>query len=133
MVLADANVILDVLTDDPAWRQWSEEKLLAASETDELAINPVIYAELSPAYSTERELERALHGWTLHRLGLPYEAGFVAGQAFLRYRRKGGIRRSPLPDFYIGAHAQTGRMTLLTRDSTRYRSYFPQVRLIAPE
>jgi predicted nucleic acid-binding protein len=133
MVLVDANVLLDVLTNDPNWRTWSEEKLLEAAETDELAINPIIYAELAPAYRTAGELERALRGWTLHRLSLPYEAGFLAGQTFVRYRHEGGQRRSPLPDFYIGAHAQSGHLRLLTRDAARFRTYFPRVNLIAPE
>jgi predicted nucleic acid-binding protein len=97
-----------------------------------LAINPIIYAELAPAYRTASELERALRGWTPQRLALPYEAGFLAGQTFVMYRRGGGQRRSPLPDFYIGAHAQTAGLTLLTRDATRYRTYFPKLKLIAP-
>lgn len=133
MVLVDSNVLLDVLTDDPNWRSWAEEKLLEAVETEELAINPIIYAEVSPAYRTAAELERALRGWMLQRLPLPYEAGFLAGQVFVRYRREGGRRRSPLPDFYIGAHAQTERLSLLTRDAARYRTYFPKVKLITPE
>jgi predicted nucleic acid-binding protein len=132
MVLVDANVLLDVLTDDSDWRLWSEEQLLKEVENDELAINPIIYAELAPAYRTAAELERALRGWTLRRLSLPYEAGFLAGQTFVRYRREGGQRRSPLPDFYIGAHAQTDRLRLLTRDAARYRTYFPRVILVAP-
>lgn len=132
-VLVDAKVLLDVLTDDPDWRIWSEETLLATVGTDDLAINPIIYAELAPAYRAMPELERALRGWPLQRLALPYEAGFAAGQAFVRYRERGGTRRSPLPDFYIGAHAQVARFSLLTRDATRYRTYFPAVRLIAPE
>jgi predicted nucleic acid-binding protein len=132
MVLVDANVLLDVLTDDPDWRVWSEEQLLDTVETDELAINPIIYAELAPAYRSARELERALRGWTLRRLPLPYEAAFLAGQAFVRYRREGGQRRSPLPDFYIGAHAETEQLRLLTRDTARYRTYFPRIDLIAP-
>jgi predicted nucleic acid-binding protein len=132
MVLVDANVLLDVLTDDPDWRTWSEEALLSAVGTEDLAINPIIYAELAPAYRTERELERALRGWTLERLVLPYEAGFLAGQAFIRYRERGGQRRSPLPDFYIGAHAQVAQVSLLTRDAVRYRTYFPKVKLVTP-
>ncbi len=133
MVLVDANVLLDILTDDPKWRPWSEEKLLAAVETDEAAVNPIIYAELSAAYRSASELERALFGWPVQRLPLPYEAAFPAAQAFLRYRREGGQRRSPLPDFYIGAHAQALGLTLLTRDASRYRTYFPKLRLIVPE
>jgi predicted nucleic acid-binding protein len=132
MVLVDANVLLDVLTDDPDWRTWSEEALLSAVGTEDLAINPIIYAELAPAFRTERELERALRGWTLERLALPYEAGFLAGQALLRYRERGGQRRSPLPDFYIGAHAQATQVSLLTRDAVRYRTYFPEVNLLTP-
>ncbi len=133
MVLVDSNVLLDVLTDDPDWRHWSEERLLTLVETEDLAINPIIYAELSPAYRSALELERALRGWPLQRLNLPYAGGFLAGQVFLRYRRDGGQRRSPLPDFYIGAHAQSEHLALLTRDAARYRTYFPTVRLIAPE
>ncbi|MHB8524129.1 MAG: type II toxin-antitoxin system VapC family toxin [Limisphaerales bacterium] len=133
MVLVDANVLLDVLTNDPRWRPWSEEKLLEVVETDSLAINPIIYAELAPAFRSATELERVLHGWTLQRLPLPYEAGFLAGQAFVRYHRENDQRRSPLPDFYIGAHAQVAGLTLLTRDEGRYRSYFPRLRLIVPE
>src|SRR4029078_7203090 len=100
---------------------------------EELAINPIIYAELAPAYASAAELERALRGWTIQRFPLPYEAGFVAGHVFVRYRREGGQRRSPLPDFYIGAHAQAEKFSLLTRDARRYRTYFPGVELIAPQ
>jgi len=132
MVLIDANVLLDILTDDPKWRPWSEEKFLSAIETDQAAVNPIIYAELGAAYKSAAELDRALSDWPVHRLPLPYEAAFPASQAFLRYRREGGVCRSPLPDFYIGAHAQAAGWALLTRDASRYRSYFPKVRLIAP-
>ncbi len=132
MVLVDANVLLDVLTDDPEWRAWSEDKLLSTIETEDLGVNPIIYAELALAYDTSAELESALRGWPLQRLAIPYEAGFLAGHAFIQYRRRGGRRRSPLPDFYIGAHAQTERFRLLTRDLHRYRQYFPKVKLIAP-
>jgi predicted nucleic acid-binding protein len=132
MVLVDANVLLDILTDDPKWRSWSEEKLLASIAVGQVAVNPIIYAELGAAYQTAAELDRAVSGWPIQRLPLPYEAAFPAAQAFLRYRREGGQRHSPLPDFYIGAHAQTQGFTLLTRDATRYRTYFPKLRLIAP-
>jgi predicted nucleic acid-binding protein len=132
MVLVDANVLLDILTDDPKWRSWSEGEFLTAIETDQAAVNPIIYAELGAAYRSAAELDRALSGWPVQRLALPYEAAFPASQAFFRYRREGGQRRSPLPDFYIGAHAQAMGLTLLTRDVSRYRSYFPKVRLIAP-
>ena len=132
MVLVDANVLLDILTDDPKWRIWSEEKLLTVIETDQAGVNPIIYAELGAAYRTAPELDRALSDWPVQRLPLPYEAAFPAAQAFLRYRRKGGQRRSPLPDFYIGAHAAAAGLTLLTRHTPRYRAYFPTVRLISP-
>jgi predicted nucleic acid-binding protein len=132
MVLVDANVLLDILTDDPKWRSWSEGEFLSAVETDQAAVNPIIYAELGAAFKSAAELDRALSGWPVQRLALPYEAAFPAAQAFLRYRREGGQRRSPLPDFYIGAHAQAMGLTLLTRDVSRYRSYFPKVRLITP-
>ena len=133
MVLVDANVLVDVLADDPAWREWSEARLLEIAATEELAINPIIYAELAAAYRSAAALERALSGLGLVRLPLPYEAGFVAAQAFMAYRRGDGTKRSPLPDFYIGAHAQTTNLRLLTRDAARYRTYFPKVRLITPD
>jgi len=133
MILVDANVLPDILTDDPSWRSWSEEQFLKGVEDDQAAVNPIIYAELAGAYKSAAELDRALSGWPVQRLPLPYEAAFPASQAFLRYRREGGQRRSPLPDFYIGAHAQTAALTLLTRDASRYRSYFPKVRVIAPD
>ncbi|MDF3055939.1 MAG: hypothetical protein K0R17_154 [Rariglobus sp.] len=132
MVLVDANVLIDIFTDDPQWRAWSEEQLLIAAVTDELAINPIIYAELAPAYRTQATLDRALRDLDLKRLSLPYEAGFIAAQAFMAYRRSDGIKRSPLPDFYIGAHAQVDGLRLLTRDTVRYQTYFPKVTLIAP-
>jgi predicted nucleic acid-binding protein len=132
MILVDANVLLDVLTDDPTWGDWSEAQILAAAATGELAINPIIYAELAAAYRTAAALERALTPLSLTRLALPYEAGFLAAQAFLAYRKRDGARRSPLPDFYIGAHAQIEGLRLLTRDTARYRTYFPKVALITP-
>ena len=133
MVLVDTNVLIDVFTANARWSAWSEEKLILAAGEDELAINPIIYAEAAGDFRTQRDLDRALRGWPLHRLELPYEAGFLTGQAFVRYRRQGGQHRSPLPDFYIGAHAQWAGFTLLTRDAARYRTYFPKLRLIAPE
>lgn len=132
MVLVDTNVLLDVFTDDPRWQPWSAAQLEAAAGRGELAINPIIYAELARAFERESHLERALASWPLVRLALPYGAGFRAGQAFVAYRREGGARRAPLPDFYIGAHALTARLPLLTRDAARYRRYFPRLALIAP-
>ena len=132
MVLVDANVLLDIITADARWFSWSAEKLERALSHG-LAINPVIYAEVSAGFQTEEDLESALDLPDLERLPLPYEAAFRAGHAFVEYRRQGGNRRSPLPDFFIGAHAEVAGMTLLTRDPTRYRSYFPKLKLIAPD
>lgn len=99
---------------------------------DDLAVNSIIYAEVSVQFGSVHQLSEVLPEDTYHRLGLPYEAAFLAGKVFKEYRRRGGVRRSPLPDFFIGAHAQTQNMTLLTRDAKRYRTYFPEVRLVAP-
>jgi predicted nucleic acid-binding protein len=132
MVLVDSNVIIDVLTNDPAWRIWSEAALRKAADSVEIAINPIIYAEIASGFKTMAELDEYLGPDAFRRLALPYEAGFIAGQAFIEYRRRGGVRTSPLPDFYIGAHAAIAGLQLLTRDARRYSSYFPKLRLIAP-
>ena len=132
MILVDSNVIIDILTEDPAWRDWSEAALGEAADRDEVAINPIIYAELASGFETIGELDRCLGADAFRRLPLPYEAGFVAGRALVEYRRRGGARTSPLPDFYIGAHAAVSGLSLLTRDARRYAGYFPGVRLIAP-
>lgn len=131
VVLVDSNVLIDVRTEDPVWFEWSAAALAEAADDGELAINPLIYAELSVDAERIEDLDREL-GSDYLRLPLPYEAGFLAGKAFVRYRRAGGERRSPLPDFYIGAHAAVSDLTLLTRDATRYRRSFPTVRLISP-
>lgn len=132
VVLVDSNVILDVLTEDARWLAWSAKALAQASERDVLVINPIIYAEISVRFERIEELEEALPSTLFRREPLPWEAGFLAGKCFLVYRRLGGPRRSPLRDFYIGAHAAVRSMRLLTRDATRYRSYFPTLKLIAP-
>lgn len=131
-VLVDANVILDVVTEDPAWFAWSAEALARAADRSRLAINPIVYAEVSAGFERIEELDEAVPAAAFARLPLPYDAAFLAGQCFLRYRRAGGDRRSPLPDFYIGAHAAVAGMPLLTRDVRRYRTYLPQLQLIAP-
>lgn len=131
VVLVDSNVLIDIRTQDPTWFDWSATALAAAADRSELAINPLIYAELSTDAERIEDLDREL-GADYLRLPLPFEAGFLAGKAFLRYRRAGGERRSPLPDFYIGAHAAVAGLALLTRDATRYRSAFPTVPLICP-
>ena len=131
-VLVDANVLLDVLTDDPRWYGWSAAQLDACAAEAELCINPVIYAEVSVGFDRIEELDYALPPDAFTRLELPWEAGFLAGKAFLRYRRARGARTSPLPDFYIGAHAAIEGMTLLTRDAKRYRTYYPKLEIISP-
>lgn len=131
-VLVDSNVILDVATDDPVWAAWSSDALAEASATAVLVINSLIYAEVSIGYERIEDLERALPPALFRRDALPYEAAFLAGKCFALYRRRGGVRRAPLPDFYIGAHAAVAGFRLLTRDATRYRSYFPRLALIAP-
>ena len=132
MVLVDANVLLDIITEDRAWFVWSANKLEKARD-QRLAINPVIYAELAAGFHEEDELKELLDLGELERLALPYEAAFRAGHAFVEYRRNGGNRRSPLPDFFIGAHAELEGLTLLNRDAVRYRTYFPKVNLITPD
>lgn len=131
-VLVDANVLLDVLTEDVHWCAWSAEQLDACANQGELVINPIIYAEVSVGFERIEELDNALPTDTIKRLPLPWEAGFLAGKAFLKYRRAKGKRTSPLPDFYIGAHAAIESMALLTRDAKRYRTYYPKLELICP-
>jgi len=131
-ILVDSNVILDILTEDPQWFEWSARTLVEQSNQGNLVINPIIYAEISIGFNQSEELEAALPETFFRRDPLPYTAAFLAGQSFLDYRRRGGEKRSPLPDFYIGAHAAILGMTLLTRDVNRYRTYFPSVPLITP-
>ena len=131
--LVDANVLLDIFTADELWEEWSRQALKSALLQGVVVINPIIYAEVSLAFTSERELADQLRLLSIQQLPLPYGAAFPAGRAFLRYRRQGGSRRSPLPDFYIGAHAQVEELQLLTRDASRFRTYFPTVSLLAPE
>ena len=131
-VLVDSNVLLDVATNDPSWGEWSARALAEVAEHATLVIDPIVYAEVSIGYSTIEALDAAIPAALYRREALPWEAGFLAGKCFVRYRRRGGLRQSPLPDFYIGAHAAIGRLALLTRDAARYRSYFPSVEIIAP-
>jgi predicted nucleic acid-binding protein len=132
VTLVDSSVILDILTDDPAWAQWSADALGRAQDDGLLTINPIVYAEISTGFERIEDLDSAVPAADFEREPLPYQAGFVAAKAFLTYRQRGGQRRSPLPDFYIGAHAAVRRYRLLTRDSARYRTYFPSVELVAP-
>ncbi len=132
-VLVDSNVLLDILTEDPTWYAWSSAALAAAADQSSLALNPLVYAEVSIGFERIEELDEALPPETFLRLPLPWPAAFLAGKCFLAYRRAGGRRRSPLPDFYIGAHAAIEAMPLLTRDASRYRTYLPRLELIAPD
>ncbi|MGA9522143.1 MAG: type II toxin-antitoxin system VapC family toxin [Myxococcaceae bacterium] len=131
-VLVDSSVILDVATDDPDWGPWSSDALARCADETSLVINPIIYAEVSVGFERIEQLEAALAPEFYRRDALPWEAGFLAGKAFLAYRRRGGVRTAPLPDFFIGAHAAVAGWALLTRDAGRFRTYFPNVDLIAP-
>jgi predicted nucleic acid-binding protein len=128
--LVDTNVLLDIITQDPKWCAWSERALRDAAERSTLVINPIVFAEVSMKFDRIENANVALVDFT--REALPYEAGFLAGKAFLAYKRRGGTKRSAMPDFYVGAHAAVGRMALLTRDAARYRSYFPALTILAP-
>ena len=128
--LVDTNVLLDIITQDKKWCSWSEGALRTAAEHSTLAISPIIFAEVSMKFARIEDADAALVDFA--REPLPFEAGFLTGKAFLAYRKRGGAKRSPMPDFYVGAHAVVGRMDLLTRDAARYRTYFPSLTIIAP-
>jgi len=130
--LVDSNVLLDIATNDVAWFAWSSRALEAVANESPLAINAIIYAEVSIGFQRIEDLESAIPSSLFRRDALPFEAAFLAGKAFLQYRRRGGGRTAPLPDFYIGAHAAVASFRLLTRDAKRYQTYFPSVELIAP-
>lgn len=133
VLLVDSNVILDVLCDDPTWAQWSREQLRAQSLVHPLAINPVIYSEISIAFDSVSKLERSIDDLGLRVLEIPRPALFLAGKAFVQYRRRGGAKQSILADFFVGAHAAVIDLPVLTRDGQRYRSYFPTVEVISPD
>lgn len=132
-VLVDANVLLDVMTQDQVWFGWSANALAQTADRHRLVINPIVYAEVSIRYSRIEDLDASLPKSMLDREPLPYEAAFLAGKAFLAYRQRGGVKASPLPDFFIGAHAAVAGYSLLTRDAARYRTYFPKLTVIAPK
>jgi len=132
MLLVDTNVLLDVLEDDPAWVDWSLAQLRAQAQVHELGINPIIYAELSLAFDSVQALDEAIEDMGLRLLEIPRPALFLAGRAFVKYRREGGTKSSVLADFFIGAHAAVSGCSILTRDARRYRNYFPRVVLVAP-
>jgi predicted nucleic acid-binding protein len=130
--LVDTNVLFDFLSEDEEWFDWSSAMLTDAAERGRLVINPIVYAEVSVRYERIEDLNEALPVHYFTRAPLPWEAAFVAAKAFDRYKRRGGSKRSPLPDFFIGAHAAVTGLTLLTRDPRRYRAYFPKLRIISP-
>jgi predicted nucleic acid-binding protein len=131
--LVDSCVLIDVLADDPQWADWSIQKLEALGGQAPLVINPLILAEISPRFARASDLEAALDILPLQKQALPWDAAFLAGQAFKVYRQAKGMQRSPMPDFYIGAHALLSGMRLLTRDAKRYRTYFPKLHVVCPE
>jgi predicted nucleic acid-binding protein len=132
-ILVDSNVILDVLTEDPQWFSRPSETLSYYADNHILVINPIIYAEVSIGFELVEEVEKALPPAFFRRDQIPWEAAFLAGKCFLRYRRQGGKKAHPLLDFFIGAHAAIAGMPLITRDTSRYRTYFTTLRLIAPK
>jgi predicted nucleic acid-binding protein len=131
-ILVDSNVILDVVTEDPKWYGWSSSQIEKLAESHTLVINPIIYSEVSIGFDRIEDLDQALPAEFFRRDPLPWDAGFLAGKCFIAYRRSGGKRHSPLPDFYIGAHAAVSGIALLTRDMNRYKTYFPRLTLISP-
>jgi predicted nucleic acid-binding protein len=132
-VLVDSNVLIDVIEDDPRWAEWSVQQLEPLVAAGRGVINPLIYAEIAAPFLSIEALDSALAPFNLGREALPWEAAFLTSQAFQLYRKRGGAKRSPLPDFYIGAHASIAGLTLLTRDPQRYREYFPRLDVIAPD
>jgi predicted nucleic acid-binding protein len=132
-MLVDTNVLVDVLEDDPDWGDWSVAQLQAQSKVHRLVINPIIYSELSLTFSTIEALDHVLDGMELRMLEIPKPALFLAGKAFLQYRRSGGVKNNVLGVFFIGAHVAVSGLPVLTRDTRRYRNYFPSIRLVTPE
>jgi len=133
MILIDSNILLDIASEDSEWNSWSSDAVIAAGDSSELAINPVIYAEASIRYASPAEFDDAFPSEFFRREPLPFAAAFLAGKAHLAYRNRGGSRVAALPDFFIGAHAAVAGFQILTRDPRLFRSYFPSVELIAPQ
>jgi len=131
-ILVDSNVILDIVTEDPKWFQWSSETLANYASSHILVINPIIYAEVSIGFKRIEEVDEVLPMTYFRRVQISWEAAFLAGKCFLKYRKKGGRKHSTLPDFFIGAHATITGMSLMTRDVSRYQTYFPKLKLISP-
>ncbi len=131
-ILIDSNILLDIFTQDKKWFSWSSDTLAEYAEQDLLYINPIIYSEISVGFERIEDLENALPSDYIKRDDLPYEAAFLAGKCFLQYRKAGGVKKSPLPDFYIGAHAAIKGWSIITRDKGRYHTYFPTLDVISP-
>ena len=131
MILVDSNIILDILTEDPNWYDWSASTLETLAEDNKLIINDVIYSEISISFRYIEELEEVLTNSFIIQ-PIPKEALFLAGKVFIKYKNAGGVKQSTLPDFFIGAHAAVNQIPILTRDTQRFQTYFPTVRLIAP-
>jgi predicted nucleic acid-binding protein len=132
-VLVDSNVLVDLITEDPVWYAWSSAEIEKAADRGYLVINPLIYAEFSVGSDRIEDLDDALAPDVFVCMPLPWDAAFLAGKCFRAYRRAGGVRHSPMPDLYIGAHAAVAGMALLTRDPSRYRTHFPKLELIDPD
>lgn len=132
-MLVDTNVLVDVLENDPDWSDWSIAQLQAQSKVHRLVINPIIYSELSLTFSTIEALDKVLDGMELRMMEIPEPALFLAGKAFVHYRRSGGVKNNVLGDFFIGAHAAVSGLPILTRDTQRYQHYFPSVSLVTPD
>jgi predicted nucleic acid-binding protein len=131
-VLVDSCVLLDVFTKDPTWLTWSRAALEQQADSGMLIVNPIVYAEVSVRFGRIEELEAVLSPDVFEYRPVPREAAFLAGKCFLRYRRAGGSKEMPLPDFFIGAHAAVEGLAILTRDCARFQTYFPSVQLISP-
>lgn len=132
-VLIDSCVLLDLFTDDSRWANWSEKILEEFSQTNTLFINTIVYTEISIGFAKIEVLDRAISQLGIKVLEIPREALFLTGKTFLKYRRNKGTKNSPLPDFFIGAHASISRFTLVTRDVAKYKTYFPQINLVCPD
>jgi len=131
--LVDSNVLIDIVAEDPSWTRWSEEALIEVLDDGPVMVDQIVFAEISIGYTTAEACQQALAVMGLELIPIPWPAAFLAGRAFADYKRRGGYKLAPLPDFFIGAHAAVSGHRLLTRDAARYRTYFPTVDLIAPE
>jgi predicted nucleic acid-binding protein len=132
MILLDANILFDIWDPDPVWCAWSTRQLKAQSQMHDLAINPIVYSEISVSFAGQTEVDDRLEAMEIGVLDIPRAAAFLAGKAYVHFRRKGGTKTNVLPDFFVGAHAAVLGCSLLTRDTRRYSTYFPTVRLISP-